>query len=280
MSRISQRKSAYSWPALTFAAAISMLLTAGQASSQSVPKQSTAANGQPNSAAQELNPAEVLRKAETSYYSAQRQGLQAFRCNVQVILKQPEGDPSKLARLKQIQYSVVVDDQGKAIVTPFRADGGAIDHDLDEAVGGAQQTIEGFFQSWNNFVFLGIFTPSADKDLAGAAEQPDGFHFTERNGDTNLELVLAEDSLWTMMKMSSPLVIIQMWPKFTRSDNGWLMTSADSDINNGTQKVSFQILYQPIEGFQLPETVEIQVAATNQAISIEMKLSSYQLTKR
>lgn len=108
--------------------------------------------------AQKPDSAEVLRKAEASYYYVQSQGLKAFQCNVQVVLKQPEGDPSKVARLKQIQFSVVVDDQGKATVTPFRSDGGAIDHDLDEMVGGAKQMIEGFLQSWDNFVFLGTFS--------------------------------------------------------------------------------------------------------------------------
>lgn len=83
-----------------------------------------------------------------------------------------------------------------------------------------------------------------------------------------------------MMKVSAPLSIVQLWPKFTKTDKGWLMTGLDSDINNGTQKMSLQIQYQSVEGLQLPERIEIQITATNLAALIELNFSAYQLTKR
>ncbi len=113
--------------------------------------------------------------------------------------------------------------------------------------------VQGFFQSWDSFVFLGIFSPSEDETYDSFSELPDGFHFAERVGESKVEVVLTKEALLTDMKLTSSSTIADSQPQFTKTDkNLWLMTSVDNDFNNGAMKVNVQIQYQPVEGFQLP----------------------------
>ena len=120
MKQIKPGRFASPWPALSIAVAFAAILCSIQGCRQS--------------GATEADKAALLPKADKSYYYLQSQGLKAFRCNVQLNLKQSDGDQSKFAQLNKIQFSVVVDDQGSAKVTPFLASGRPIDHSLDETI--------------------------------------------------------------------------------------------------------------------------------------------------
>jgi hypothetical protein len=274
MKKSGSGKFARTWLALFLAVAVAVGLAPSRASAQS-------GNTTPASTNKGPVNEELIRKANESYYYLQSQGLKAFQCKIQLSWKQSAGDPSNLEQLNQIRFSVVVDDQGAANVTPFLASGAPIDHSQNEMVSGAQQTVEGFFQSWDNFVFLGIFNASDEEALSSPSEQPDGFHFTGRSGDANMELVLTKDALLTTMKIATPSTIIVMQPKFTKTERGLLlMTSMDADINNGTQALKMQIQYQQVEGFQLPAKADFRVTLPTQVVSLEMSFTDYQLTKR
>ncbi len=89
------------------------------------------------------------------------------------------------------------------------------------------------------------------------------------------------DSLLTTLKVTTPSTIVVMNPKYVKTDKGLLLSSVNSDINNGTQKVNFDVQYQTVEGFQLPEKVGYQVALpSSQTVSVEMLFSKYQITKK
>ncbi len=259
---------------LAFAFVLAVPLAAGQN-----PAQSAAA--QPEKKA-------VLEKARQTYYILENQGVKSFQCIVQPDWKKfmdfmaqkptPAHDPH-LALLGPVQYSVVVDDQGNAKVTPFLATGGTPDSSLDQIVGGAQQMIAGFFQSWDSMVLSSLFAPSEDDNYT-LSERPDGYHLAEKAGEQNIDLLLTKDSLLTTMKVTAPGVIILIQPKYTKIEKGLLMTGLDDDINNGSQKVNLQIQYQTVEGFQMPEKVNYQAVFTNQKVEIEMNFTKYQITKR
>jgi len=239
------------------------------------------------SGATEAEKAALLPKADTSYYYLQSQGLKAFRCTVQLNVKQSDGDQSKFAQLNKIQFSVVVDDQGSAKVTPFLASGRPIDHSLDEIVSTGQQLVEAFFQMWDSFVFTGMFTGSDDEKKMMPWEQPDGFHYSGSFADGSREFVLTKDSLLTTMRTTNEGTTVVMQPKFTKTDGGlWLMTGIDTDKTveafpiNEEEKLSLQIQYQPVEGFQLPAKIEYQTTLPTGVVTIDMNFTGYHLTKR
>ncbi len=239
------------------------------------------------SGAAEAEKAALLPNADKSYYYLQSQGLKAFRCTVQVNVNQSNSDQSKFAQLNKIQFSVVVDDQGSAEVTPVRANGKPLDHNLDVTISEGQQLVEAFFQMWDSLVFTGMFTGSDDEKKMMPWEQPDGFHYSGSFADGSREFVLTKDSLLTTMRTTSEGTTVIIQPKFTKTDRGlWLMTSVDTDKTveaspiNEEEKLSLQIQYQPIEGFQLPANVEYQTALPNDVVAIDMNFTGYHLTKR
>jgi hypothetical protein len=232
--------------------------------------------------------AQLLSKARQIYYVLQNQGVKSFQCTIQpdwakfakfMTQNGTAVDEAKIALITPVAFTTVVDEQGNATATPFLATGGSVDPTVSQMVGGAKQVIEGFFKSWGSVVFTGIFAPSDDQNLTMLA-QPDGIHFSQKTGEANVDLVLNRDSLLTSMKVTSTSAIIVMNPKYSKTDKGLLMTSLNSDINNGTQKVNFEVQYQTVEGFQLPSKVSYQVTFPTQAVSIEMSFSNYQIVKK
>jgi hypothetical protein len=232
--------------------------------------------------------AQLLLKARQIYYVLQNQGMKSFQCTIQpdwakfakfMTQNGTAVDQAKIALITPVAFTAVVDEQGNATATPFLASGGSVDPTVDQMVGGAKQVIEGFFKSWGSVVFTGIFAPSDDQNLTMLI-QPDGIHFSQKTGEANVDIVLNRDSLLTTMKVTTTSAIIVMNPKYSKTDKGLLMTSLNSDINNGTQKVNFEVQYQTVEGFQLPGKVSYQVTFPTQAVSIEMSFSNYQITKK
>jgi hypothetical protein len=111
-------------------------------------------------------------------------------------------------------------------------------------------------------------------------EQPDGYKLTEVAGEQHIEISLTKDYIFTLMHVTAPGVVISIYPKFTKSDKGlMLMTGFDDDINNGSQKVSVQIQYQTIEGFQLPSKVSYVVTFSGQTVPMSFEFTKYQLGK-
>ncbi len=232
--------------------------------------------------------AQLLSKARQIYYVLQNQGVKSFQCTIQpdwakfakfMTQNRTTVDQTKIALITPVAFTAVVDEQGNATATPFLASGASVDPTVNQMVGGAKQVIEGFFKSWGSVVFTGIFAPSDDQNLTMLA-QPDGIHFSQKSGDANVDIVLNRDSLLTSMKVTTDSTIIVMNPKYSKMDKGLLMTSLNSDINNGTQKVNFDVQYQTVEGFQLPGKVVYQVTFPTQAVSIEMAFSNYQIAKK
>jgi len=266
--------------ALPLAFAFVMIFAAIQGCHQSGGAGSDSANKGPSKE-------EILPNADKSYYYLHSRGLQSFRCTVQLSTSQSDGDQSKLAQLDKSRYSVVVDDQGTATVTPILARGKPADHSADDTVSAGQQLVEAFFQMWDSLVFTGMFTGSDDEKKMMPWEQPDGFHYSGSFGDGSREFVLTKDSLLTKMELKSEGSTMVMQPKFAKTDGGlWLLTEMDSDktvegdITDEEEKLSVQIQYQALQGFQLPAHVEDQLALSNGAVTIGMNFTDYHLTKQ
>jgi len=220
----------------------------------------------------------LLRKAETSYYVLQSLGLKSFNCTVVPDWPKFISDSGQLALVSPVRYSAVIDQQGASTVTAYRTDDAATDPSVNQIVDGVKQTVEGFFQTWNNMVLSGIFSAASDPNLAYSTDMT-GYHLKGTDGGTSVELTLTRDALLTVMKVVTPDSTVVMQPKYTKTPNGLLLTSANSVVNNGAQTVDFQIDYQLIEGLELPSKVAYQVKLPAQTVAIEINLSDYQIAK-
>lgn len=229
----------------------------------------------------------ILQKTRQTYYVLEDQGLKSFHCIVQPDWKKfmdsqaenPGTPDPRLPMLSPVQYSVAVDNQGDPQIAPIRPAGGTPDSSVDGMVAGAQRAILGFFQSWDSMVLSSLFSPS-EEDSYTLSDLPAGYKLSEIAGEQHIEISVTKDYLFTLMHVTAPGVVISIIPKFTKTDKGLLlMTAFDDDINNGSQKVSVQIQYQTIEGFQLPSKVSYVVSFSGQTVPMDLYFTKYQLGK-
>jgi hypothetical protein len=268
--------------ALSCAIALGVLLAAGPASAQNgtkldapVSKPAPARSPAPPSAMK----ATILHKAESDYYVLQSQGLKAFQCTIQPNWSQIVTDPDQLAAVRNVQFTAVIDAQGGVQVNPFLPDGSTIDPSLNQLVSGLQQTVTGFFQTWNSMVLSPMFSADTDPQLVYSA-QADGYHFSQKSASTSVDITLTKEAVMTAMKVTTQSSVIAMAPAYIATDKGLLLTSMNSVIDNGKQKVNFQIQYQNVEGFEMPAMTAYQVTLPDQVVSIDMSFSAYQIVKQ
>jgi hypothetical protein len=230
---------------------------------------------------------EVVKNAKASYYTLQGQGLRTFKCTVtpnwQKFLEDVEHKPlapdnPKLKLLKPVRFSVSIDEQGQSKITPFTTTGEKIDPSLDQMISGFQDMLSGFYQTWTSMVLSGPFSES-ESGLT-LQQEGDNYRILGKDGGSDVEIKLTRDYLITEMKATIEGSIIDMFPKFAKTDKGLLMTSIDSDINHGQQRVAFEIKYQEIQGISLPGQVSIRVTLPTQVIAVEITFGNYEVSKR
>jgi len=239
-------------------------------------------------ATQKLDKKEILDKARQAYYVLQNLGVKTFQCTVQpdwkkmldsVGKKSTEAGDPLLTQLAAVSFTAVVDEQGNATLTPTIPIGGAADPGVTQIIDGAQKMLMGFFQTWASLAFGNPYPSSNDANLT-FSDQADGYHFTEKSGEQNIEMVLGRDYALITLKVTAPGVIIVTHPRFTKTDKGFLMAGAASDINNGAQKVDIQVEYQTVEGFQFPQKVSYLASLQDMTVAVEMNFAKFQITKR
>src|SRR4029077_1649273 len=86
---------------------------------------------------------QIITNARGSYYALQSQGLKTFQCNaepnwqkfLEVVNKKPiPADDPKLKQLKDLRFSIAINERGESTITPFMANGGNIDPSLNEMI--------------------------------------------------------------------------------------------------------------------------------------------------
>jgi hypothetical protein len=74
--------------------------------------------------------------------------------------------------------------------------------------------------------------------------------------------------------------VIEMSPVYIATDNGLLLSSMNSVIDGGKQKVNFQLQYQLVDGLELPAMAAYQVTFPDQTVSIDMSFSGYKTVRQ
>jgi len=230
---------------------------------------------------------QVITNARGSYYALQSQGLKTFQCNAEpdwqkflaVVNHKPvPADDPKLKQLKDLRFAVAINERGESTITPFMANGGSIDPSLNEMIDGFKQMLSGFYQTWTAMVLTNPF-PEAYGDLT-LRQEGDNVRLLGKDGSSDVEILLNKDYAITEMRVMSPGSKVIMFPKFSKTEKGFLLTDVDSDINDGQQKVQLGITYQNIQGLNLPDHASFKVTLPDQVVAVEVAFSKYQVTKQ
>lgn len=247
---------------------------------------------------------QFLSQARSGYYSLAEHGLQKLQCTAipdwakfvtdylgshppEDAAKKEEYD-KKIARLNRVHYTVTIDEQMKVTVTPFRTDGGDPEEEFGDLVKPmGQQMIKGFFESWVQWEWQNPL-PDAATEFS-AKPEGSGHHLIVKPGcsrpevhscpaTSQIDMVLNQDNLLIEESSASPGLKIKMFPKFAKTDQGLVISAANSDMNNGQIKISFELQMQNVEGFKLPSRTTYTVPTQPEhPLVIEWAITDYKL---
>ena len=219
------------------------------------------------------SPATAFRKARSLYYTPIDTGLQGFTCDVGFKWKQfietanhgPVAETDeRLAYLRSIKLSVTDDLNGSGQLlwaAPTTAPD-ASEQSVAQIRSGMQAMWSGFFQSWNGFYT--VYLVSLGENKTTVEKTARGYHvittqsgkLAEETFDSNLALL--------SLHVSTPTLDSNLTPIFAGSAGGRLVTNLNSVVKQppsapGTV-VDMAVHYQPVNGFQLPAELQINVA--------------------
>ncbi len=105
-----------------------------------------------------------------------------------------------------------------------------------------------------------------------------------REGRFDVETTMRKDFGIVQMKVVGPEFTGTIKPQLVKTDLGFLVTSYEGTYQppseSSTMRVSAQIDYKVVEGFQLPSNLKVDTAAAGGAHKIEFQFTDYQIKKR
>ena len=216
----------------------------------------------------------IVRQAQPLYYSLRAHGLQEFRCRVTVDFDTMFGNLNLdatgrelLPMLKKVDFSVAVGPTG-AISVSHQMNGApateALADRMRQSLSGFDGILEGFFQTWSQFV---IYPPlpreGEDYSVEAVGE---GYSITQKAGSMTVSLDMNREMVITHMEIASPKVNGGVDPVFASGKEGLLLTGYEAkvkDENDQLQDVSVRIGYQEVDNLQLPQAVTVAVKLPN-----------------
>jgi len=254
------------------------------------------------SAGAQADKKEVLRRAHDSYYSLMSRGLVDFHCdmtpNWEALLAEQrkqvseEVDPEKrkeaserldraIATLKRIGFSVSVGTTGSAKVThtTVAPENGEVAKGLDQIYTGMEQMTTGFFDTWAPFMISTPF-PEVDSEYV-LADQGDHWNLSYKEGlTTDVATTMSKDLVIRELKVNTPQFSSSMRPHFTRGPQGLLLAGYEADYRGrspgDTTELRVGITYQDVNGFQLPQKLNVSGSQGGAAFQVEVAFSGCQ----
>jgi hypothetical protein len=237
---------------------------------------------------------DIIRAAQRSYYNLPNQGLVEFQCSAipdwKAILKEelksdiPPDHPG-LKVLNKIHFWLSLDQKGSPKLT-HQSDYTPTDQksmaDLNQTISGMEETLTGFSHTISPFLFTSPF-PKIDGDYK-LEEKQDGYELSYREGRFDVETTMRKDFGIVQMKVVGPEFTGTIKPQLVKTDLGFLVTGYEGTYQppseSSTMRVSAQIDYKAVEGFQLPCNLKVDTAAAGGAHKIEFQFTDYQIKKR
>ena len=202
-------------------------------------------------------------------------GLQGLQCDVGFNWKQflekaingPVEDSSeRLAYLRSIRLSVTDDlnTAGELHWTAPTTAPDASEESINQIRSGMQALWTGFFQSWNGFM-TGDLVSIADNRTTVERTATGYRVFTGQNGETAEENYSGDLTLQSL-HVSTPMLDSLLTPTFEVTPRGRLITGWSSLVKQPPTSPGTSIMtsvhYAPVNGFQLPSELLIDVAGT------------------
>jgi hypothetical protein len=237
----------------------------------------------------QINKAAVIRQANSSYYSVRASGLVEFQARVtpnwEVAIKDIGAQPETLRLLNGLKFSISFDSNNAIKMNHevgIPAPNEQTEAGFNQIFAGMEQMVSGFFDTWELFMLNSPFPPpdgSYDfRDSTG------GYYINYKEGNADVSIEMNKDFTVTLVKVVSAEFESSIWPKFTRSDKGFVLNrySAKYLPAKGPGKVDLeiQIEHLDVQALKLPQRLRMHSVMDGQATETELTFSDYQVKKR
>jgi len=260
----------YARLAWTAGVALAVCLTAAAAQT---PAPATAQSG---SAADD----QLLGKARTMYYSTANAGLNGFDCSVHpdwhelYVRANPNQaiatDDKRVVLLNRVSIKLHAHPDGTSTLDWTPAPGSPTDADstnlLNQMHAATEQTLQGFVEFWTPFVD-GSVIPSNTNGMT-VTHDTSAFTLHAEQGGTTVTEVFSNDLLLEEYDVIMGSSSIKFTPSFKATPQGLLVErflahiQQQIDPPGPVQEMHVAIEYQTIEGFPIPERLNMEVVGT------------------
>jgi len=234
---------------------------------------------------------EIVRRAWQSYYSLKKQGLLEFRCNAlpdwdsmyKSLKTDTAGRLQLLPMLQKTRFRIVLGPDGASTIS-HESDVAPPDEKiaqrLRDTIGGTEQMLTGFYQTWSQFVFNTLL-PDEDSEYT-VVELGGKYRLSYKEGAADIVTTMDHDFRIEQIEVASPQFNAAFKTQWSNTPKGLLLVAYGAAIKTASASLSLtvKIEYQEIEGLELPSAIVATVPAGDGEVAIPVAFADYQIKKR
>ena len=229
---------------------------------------------------------DVIGRARDAYYNLTRSGFRGFKATIEpnwkVILAHT-ATSKNLKVFRAVQFSMIAEADGAVTVHYEIADSEKrrLEPTIKQIHTNMQGLVGGFFNTWRMFMVSSPFG-AADSEIK-IEDHPNGYRLSYSTQPADVLLTMTTDFVTTEWKLTAPMAVRTVKPRFQKTAEGLLLTGYDGDfqpIGPGIRTtLNFSIEYQNVSGMKLPHKVRINGTHGTEAVTAELTFTQYVLNQ-
>jgi hypothetical protein len=232
-----------------------------------------------------------VRRVRQSYYSLKMQGLLEFRCNAlpdwDLTYKSAGADKigseQLLPILRNTRFKVVRGPDGASTIS-HESDVAPPDENVAErlrkSIGGIEQALTGFYQTWSQFEFNTLLPDQGSDDTV--VELDGKYRLSYQEADTAVVTTLDHDFRFEQIEITSPTWNGSLRRQWSNTENGLLLAGYGASFRTGSSAsvLSVTVEYEEIEGLKLPSAINAEIPLAKGQVPIRVVFADYEIKKR
>jgi hypothetical protein len=234
---------------------------------------------------------EVIKKANGTYYSLRGNGFMEFRCQVlpdwdamyKDLKMDAVGRDQVIPAVKETHFRIAVGPTGAALVS-HQSDTAPPSEEtakrIRETIGGIDQMLTGFFETWSEFMVNSPLSGSPDEYQM--EESGKGYRFTADEKGTHAAISMGQDLVIDTVEAKTPEFEGTVHPHFVAHAGGLVLSKYEADYGTGanSQALSVAVEYQEVEGLPVPRTVTMKMSLPQGKLNEPITLASCAVKKK
>ena len=233
---------------------------------------------------------EILAHARAAYYNLRDRGLISYRSTMEpdwegvlaeVRKKDPDSANRALNLLEAIHFKLQLgaDDSVKLTHDEVQTQNEKASEGLSQVYGGAEQLVQGFFQTWSPFMLHPpLPDPGSDYEMV---LQGDQIQIRYKDGDASVVTTLARKGFRiSSMKITTASFDSLLQPQFEDSPGGLVLVGYQGDYQSGnaaeTTHLQIGIRYQEVQALKLPSQLTVNGSYGGTPFELTVRFSDFQ----